>query len=48
VTPEKRLQHAASKLAIAARMTREAQADVRLALKQIAQRKADQKAEHAA
>ena len=43
MTPEKRLRHAAMKLTAAARLTKEAQAEVRLVLKSIAQLRADEK-----
>lgn len=40
MTPENRLQHACSKLSIAARMAKEAQSEIRAALKQIEGQKA--------
>jgi hypothetical protein len=43
MTPEKRLQHAAQTLQVAARLTKEAQAAVRLALQQFAKQKAAEK-----
>ena len=45
MTPEKRLQMAALKLQTAVRLTNKSQADIRLAVKQIVQRKAAEKAE---
>jgi hypothetical protein len=47
MTPEKRLQMAAQKLTTSIRLDREAQVAIRLALKQIVQRKALGKAERA-
>ena len=46
MTPEKRLQMAAQKLQTAVRLTKESQAAIQLAVKQIVQRKAAEKAEH--
>lgn len=40
MTPEKRLQYACSKLSIASRMAKEAQAEIRAAMKQIEAQKA--------